>query len=143
MLVLVRAGLERRIATACMVRFTWSAAAFILLMPSACPASFCSMEPDWSMRNRKDAGLARLISGALLMVSPTLAFWIVRSVGTVVYCVREVVFLLPTLFSFAVGEQVQMPLVALGIFHVVATKKAGVIPRIRPLGPFFVAGVKS
>ena len=41
------------IATACMVRFTWSAAAFILLMPSACPAIFCSMQPDWSMRNRK------------------------------------------------------------------------------------------
>ena len=73
--------------------------------------------------------MARLISGALLMVSPTLAFWIVRSVCAVVYCVREVVFLLPTLFSFTVGEQVQMSLVAVDdvfsvpLLHVVATKK--------------------
>ena len=58
-----------------MVRFTASAAAFILLMPSACPASFCSMEPDWSMRNRKEAGLARLISGALLMVFTYVGFF--------------------------------------------------------------------
>ena len=75
------------------------------------------------MRNMKEAGLARLISGALFMVSPTLAFWTVRSVGAVVYCVREVVFLLPTLFFFAVGELVQMPLIAVGILHLVATKK--------------------
>ena len=141
MLVLVRAGWERRIATACMVRFTWSAAAFILLMPSACPASFCSMEPDWSMRNRKDAGLARLISGALLMVSPTLAFWIVRSVGTVVYCARGAVFFMATLCSVTVGEQVQMPLIAVGILHTVATKKGRNNPALLASGAVFVAGL--
>ena len=70
------------------------------------------MERDWSMRNRKEAGLARLISGALLMVSPALAFSTIRSVGAVVYCVRGVVFLLPTLFFFTVVEQVQMWLLA-------------------------------
>ena len=58
-------------------------------------------------------GVARLISGARLMASPTLAFLgLFRPVGAVVYCVRGVVFLLPTLFSFAVVEQVQMWLLA-------------------------------
>ena len=47
----------------------------------------------------------------------------VRSVCAVVYSVRGAILLCPTLFSFAVGEQVQMPLIAVGILHVVATKK--------------------
>ena len=37
-----------------------------------------------------------------------------------------------TLFSVTVGELVQMPLIAVGIFHVVATKKGRV--ESRPFG---------
>ena len=47
------------------------------------------------------------------LTTPTnVSFWTFRSVGAVVYCVREVVFLLPTLFSLSVVKQVQMWLIA-------------------------------
>ena len=42
---------------------------------------------------------------------------------SVVYYGRGAILLCPTLFSVTVGEQVLMSLVAVGIFHVVATKK--------------------
>ena len=44
-------------------------------------------------------------------------------VCVVVHSVRGTVLLCPTLFSLTVGEQVQMLLIDVGIFHVVATKK--------------------
>ena len=53
----------------------------------------------------------------------------------------EVVFLLPTLFSFTVGELVLMPLIAVGILHVVATKKGGSDPALLVSGAVFVADV--
>ena len=64
-------------------------------------------------------------------------------VCAVVYFVRGAVFFMATLFSFAVGEQVQMPLIAVGILHLVATKRAGSLPPFWALSRFFVAGVKS
>ena len=63
---------------------------------------------------------------------------------SVVYYVRGPVFLCPTFFCFTVGEQVLMSLVAVGIFHVVATKKGGSNPALlgsgavccsRPINP--------
>ena len=52
----------------------------------------------------------------------------------------EVVFLLPTLFSFTVGELVLMPLIAVGILHVVATKKGGSDPALLVSGAVFCSG---
>ena len=41
------------------------------------------------------------------LTTPTnVSFWTVRAIGAVVYCVRDVVFLLPTLFSLSVVNQV-------------------------------------
>ena len=65
---------------------------------------------------------------------------------SVVYSVRGAVFFMATLFSVTVGEQVQTPLIAVGIL--LQQKRAGSLPpfcaltlRIGPLGRFYVPGV--
>ena len=42
-----------------------------------------------------------------------------------------------TRFSFTVGELVLIPLIAVGIFHVVATKKGEIIPALLCSQPVF------
>ena len=60
------------------------------------------------------------------------------SVCAVIYSVRGAVFFMATLFSVTVGEL--MPLIAVGIFHVVATKKGReLLPPFWALSLFFVA----
>ena len=44
---------------------------------------------------------------------------------------------MPTLFSFTVGELVLMPLIAVGILHVVVTKKDGSDPALLASGAVF------
>ena len=51
------------------------------------------------------------------LTTPTnVSFWTVRAVGAVVYCVREVVFLLPTLFSLSDVNQVDGQQKRAGLF---------------------------